>query len=194
MIEAYPLYWPEYRKRTSFPQSSAFTTTFGQARDNLFHELRLLNARSIILSTNVELNRSGLPYAKSKVPFDRGVAVYFKYKDNDMCFACDKYAAVKDNIQAIRKTIKALRGIARWGTGDMMEQAFKGFQALPDFSKRTCFDVLNCHSGASLDEIKQSFRRLSKIHHPDMEGGDVEKFTEINNAFEEAKKLNNERN
>ena len=34
-------------------------------------------------------------------------------------------------MQAIAKTIEALRGINRWGTGDMMEAAFKGFSALP---------------------------------------------------------------
>lgn len=188
MIESYPLYWPEYRKRSRCTEGSRFKTSLACARDGLFLELDRLNARNIIVSSNVELRRDGLPYASKKPPQDKGVAVYFKHKGNDMCFACDQYNLVGDNIQAIRKTIEALRGIARWGTGDMMEQAFKGFQALPDLSKRSCWDILDCHSGASSDEIKASFRRLSKIHHPDM-GGDIDKFTEINNAFEEAKKL-----
>lgn len=48
-----------------------------------------------------------------------------------MCFACEKWQDVYGNIYAIGKTIEALRGIERWGTGDMVEQAFTGFVALP---------------------------------------------------------------
>jgi hypothetical protein len=48
-----------------------------------------------------------------------------------MCFACDRWDSVADNVQAIRKTIEALRGIERWGTGDMVQRAFAGFVALP---------------------------------------------------------------
>lgn len=185
-IEAYPLYWPEYRPRARHTQCSAFKTSLAMARDGLFAELGRLNASSVIVSSNVELRRDGLPYASRKPPQDVAVAVYFKYKKSDMCFACDKYDKVADNIQAIRKTIKALRGIARWGTGDMMEQAFKGFQALPDHSKRSCYDVLNVHAGATQDEIKSSYRRLCKTRHPDT-GGSVEAFSELNSAYQEAR-------
>jgi hypothetical protein len=31
-----------------------------------------------------------------------------------MCFACDRWDSVGDNVYAITKTIKALRGIERW--------------------------------------------------------------------------------
>lgn len=186
-VEAFPLHWPDYRPRTRYPEESRFTTTLAVARDCLFMELERLNAKSIILSTDIPLRRDGLPYATRQNPDDRGVAVYFQYKGNDMCFACDKYNKICDNIQAIRKTIEALRGIARWGTGDMMEQAFKGFEALPDHTKQSCYDILEVHSNAHKDDIKAAFRRLSKIHHPDC-GGTHEEFTKISKAYNEAMK------
>jgi hypothetical protein len=48
-----------------------------------------------------------------------------------MCFACDKWDQVHDNIYAVGNTIEALHGIERWGTDDTVEQAFTGFAALP---------------------------------------------------------------
>lgn len=44
------------------------------------------------------------------------------------------------------------------------------------------YQELNINQDASEDEIKQSFRDLSKIHHPD-KGGDHEKFAQVNNAY-----------
>jgi hypothetical protein len=72
----------------------------------------------------VQLRQDGLPYANRRAPSDTGAAVYFSYKGRQMCFACDKWQDVYDNIYAISKTIEALRGIERWGAGDMVEQAF----------------------------------------------------------------------
>lgn len=186
-VEAFPLHWPDYRPRVRNTYSSRFTTSLADARDGLFKELNLLNARNIIVSTNIALRRDGLPYASGKAPQDTAVAVYFKYKNSDMCFACDQYNLVGDNIQAIRKTIEALRGIARWGTGDMMEQAFKGFEALPDHTQQSCWDILGVERDAPKGLIKQAFRTLSKKHHPDM-GGAHEEFTKISAAYNEAMK------
>ncbi len=185
-IEAHPLYWPQYRPRAVHPEVSRFSTSLADARDGLFSELDRLNAINIIVSTNIELRHDGLPYASRRPPQDVGVAVYFKYKKSDMCFACDKYNRVGDNIHAIRKTIEALRGIARWGTGDMMEQAFKGFEALPDYTKESCWEILSVSPQASPNEIKTCYRNLCMIHHPDA-GGDPAEFTKLNEAYQEAR-------
>lgn len=49
---------------------------------------------------------------------------------------------------------------------------------------------LNLQNGATLIEIKAQFRKLSKIYHPDMKGGDAKKFIEIQLAYEELLKGN----
>lgn len=126
MVEAYLLYWPEGWKRTDRYRrtNSRFKTGFAVARDQLMDEIRRLGGRQIVLSTNIPLRNDGLPYASAKEPDDTGVAVYFSYKQKSMCFGCDRFHYVKENIQAIAKTIEAIRGIERWGASDMMERAF----------------------------------------------------------------------
>lgn len=45
------------------------------------------------------------------------------------------------------------------------------------------YDILEVSKNASEDEIKKSFRRLSKKYHPDINNGDDEKFKQINEAY-----------
>ncbi len=125
------LRWPDGRPRAARRKSASFDTGFAAARDGLLNEVRLLGGRNVVLSTNVRTRLDGLPYANQPRPEDPGVAVYFRHRDRDVCFACDCWNRVEDNLQAIRKTVEALRGIARWGSGAMVEQAFAGFAALP---------------------------------------------------------------
>ena len=148
----------------------------------------MLGGINPILSTNIPLRRDGLPYANHRQPDDKGVAVYFTYKGRQMCFACDKWDKVEDNIQAVRKTIEALRGIARWGTGDMMERAFTGFEALPapgQRAKRPWWQVLGVHQDATPEEIKAAYRRQAMACHPD-HGGNEALMAEVNAAYSEA--------
>ena len=51
-------------------------------------------------------------------------------------------------------------------------------------SKRDYYEVLGVPKSASADEIKKAFRRLAVKYHPDKEGGDEDKFKEINEAYE----------
>ncbi len=46
------------------------------------------------------------------------------------------------------------------------------------------YKILGVDRGASQEEIKKAFRRLAHKYHPDKEGGDEEKFKEINEAYQ----------
>lgn len=46
------------------------------------------------------------------------------------------------------------------------------------------YNILGVSKGATQDEIKKAFRKLAHQHHPDKEGGDTEKFKEINAAYQ----------
>lgn len=190
-IEAYPLTWPPGRPRTPLHQRtwSKFKTGFGRARDQCLGEIRALGGRQPIISTNLPLRLDGLPYANARAADgDAGVAVYFTYKTRSMCFACDRWAKIEDNMHAIALTIGALRGVARWGTGDMMEAAFTGFAALPapgQTQARGWMEVLEVGQGVTLEKAKENYRKLSAVRHPDR-GGSHEAMSELNWAWAQA--------
>ena len=50
-------------------------------------------------------------------------------------------------------------------------------------TEKDLYDILGVSKDATLKEIKSAYKELSKKYHPDKEGGDQEKFKEINNAY-----------
>ncbi len=181
--EAYPLQWPVTRPRTKWPERSNFDVTLGKAIKDVQEEVRRLGGTGLVISSNLPLRRDGIPYANASQPADRGVAVYFRYKQRPMCFACDRWNCVEDNLRAISKTIDALRGIERWGTGQMVEQAFTGFVALP--APEQPWQTLGLEtSNPTREQIEDAYRRLAMQHHPDR-GGDPQAMARINAARDE---------
>lgn len=196
-ITRYPLTCPAGRGRTKFPARSKFKVySFARVRDELLNELKLLGARNVVLSANLKLRNDGLPLANQSQPADAGVAVYFDYKGRAVCFACDRWAKIEDNMQAARHTIEALRGIARWGTGDMVEAAFTGFAQLPAAPSaapavRPWWVVLGVQSYAATDSVHSVYRLLAKEYHPDRNPGDEAakaKWNELDAAYTAFKK------
>ncbi len=189
-MEAYPLQWPDYQQRTPHYkiQKSRFDTTFDIARKLVFNEIARLGGKNPILSTNIPLRKDGYPYASARDPDDRGVAVYFDYKGKSMVFACDKWQTTKENVKAVAKTIDAIRGIERWGSSEMMEQAFRGFEALPAPKQNGWRDVFNIAptQKPSFDQLKGIYKRKAKVAHPD-HGGTNEECHIIQGAYDQAK-------
>lgn len=190
-IEAYPLHWPQGWKKTARPINSRFDTKLIYARGGLLDEIHRLGGRMIVLSTNIPLRKDGLPYANYKTPDDKGVAVYFQLHGISQVFACDKWNSVEDNMQAIRKTIEAIRGIDRWGSSEMMNRAYAGFQALPETAgvstMQLWWEVLNVDPSMELADIERAYRSLAKEVHPDV-GGKPELFVRLSTAIEQARK------
>jgi hypothetical protein len=195
-VEAFPLQWPAGRPRTGqwSRETAKFEVSFARARDNIVKEVTLLcggrfaRDPGIVISTNIALRRDGLPLANQRQPDDVGVAVYFVYKKRQMSFACDRWKKIEHNMQAIAKTIEALRGIARWGTGDMLEAAFTGFTALPAPAAggaREWWVVLGLPRDASRLDVRLAFQRLASDAHPDR-GGTHERMVELLAARDKA--------
>jgi hypothetical protein len=186
----YPLSWPDARPRTPGVQRrhAAFKTPFAIARDNAIREIHLLGGTDIIFSSNIPRRNDGLPHANATPNNgDPGIAAYFTRKGKQLCFACDKWLSVDDNMHAISLTIAALRGIARWGTGDMMEAAFRGFAALPapgQSSGINWWTVLGVPINATAEQVKDAYRILVVKHHPD-KAGDPEMFLRVQQAYDQ---------
>lgn len=180
MTEAYPLQWPAGKPRKAYPERSRFgDRSIDKATIILREELRKLGAQNMVLSTNLRLRLDGFPYSNQAQPKDSGVAVYFLYKKQQMCFACDRWDRIQDNIYAVAMTIDALRGIERWGSGDMVQQAFTGFMALP--APKSPWELLGIAPGASADDIDAAYRQKAKSAHPDA-GGSAALMHELNEA------------
>lgn len=208
-VEAYPLCWPPGRPRTPAAKRTRAkfhaqarrheqygirvdrkAITLSAAAAALQGELDRLKAARPVLSTNIRLRLDGLPYSGQAQPADPGAAVYFELGVGpQLCFACDLWDRVEDNVVAIAKTIEALRGIARWGTGDMVRAAFTGFAALPPSTpaKRAWWVVLGVTPGATGDEVEAAYSRLARENHPDR-GGDTGRMAEINAAADDFRK------
>jgi len=51
-------------------------------------------------------------------------------------------------------------------------------------TKRDYYEILGISKSASADEIKKAYRKAAVKYHPDKDGGNEEKFKEINEAYE----------
>lgn len=187
-VAAFPLCWPEGWPRSQSQKASLFKQTVSTATANLSRELELMGASRFILSTNVPVKRDGTPYANQRpVGGDTGAAVYFVRKGKPMCMACDQYWGLEENIQALAKTIEALRGIERWGSTDLLNRAFTGFAALPAPNAIDPWQLtLSLPTNASIEQIEARYRELAKQKHPDAGGSDAE-FQVLHAAYQAAK-------
>lgn len=152
-IEAFPLHWPasrprcKNRQRSDFhrkkattwrrPDNSTYTTakrsalTVADSRDRLLKELGMLGAGKVIISSNLELGRDGLPTSRQTDHSDPGIAVYFTLRNVPHCLSCDSWDRAADNLAALAKHVEAMRGQLRWGVADIASM-FAGFKALPN--------------------------------------------------------------
>lgn len=146
-----------------------------------------MGGTKIVVSTNLPLYRDGYPISSAMEPKDPGVAVHFMLKSKLMAFACDRFQYVYENIEAIAKTIEALRGIERWGASDMMERVFSGFKALVNGPSDDWCEVLGFHPLETVTRkmIDSHYRELVMHHRPD-KGGKREDFERVMRAREAA--------
>ena len=196
MTEAFPLQWPvgwpraKSRERARFGQKRSGgyglqETTIATSLALLQNEVDRLGAQNYVLSSNVTLRLDGNPRSGEN-PIDPGVALYFSINGKESCIPCDKWDRVADNIKAIAKTIEALRGIERWGAKEMVDAAFRGFQALPDYHTTPAIGMFpNYFQDCSTKEqAKERYRKLLKELHPDR-GGSTEEFQEMQRQYEQ---------
>ena len=181
MVEAYPLTWPNGWKRSAYRERARFGEhSIAYGANILYDELRKLGAKEPILSSNLKVKLDGSPMSSQRVPSDPGVAVYFKFNGKDQCMPCDKWDKVEHNIWAIAKSIEAMRGLERWGSKDIVDTAFRGFQALPDYTQK----IRHFDDCVNKEDAKQRHRDILKKLHPDV-GGNQEDFVEMERQYQE---------
>jgi hypothetical protein len=199
---AFPLQWPEGWPRTA-PHRRTYNyqlkrTTLDTARQHLYDQLRVLGAKSVVLSTNIPLRNDGEFYAKLR-PSDGevGVAVYFQLRGKPMAMARDCYDNIAQNLRSLGLAIEHLRGLDRHGGASMLERAFAGFTQLPppagsepiNVDWRQIFSPVpeSLERSEILAVIEQRYRLKAKQAHPDS-GGASSAMIELNLAIAQARK------
>ena len=183
---AFPLTWPDGWPQTKYRKTARYSVEFGKARGELEHELKLMRATNVVLSSNVPIRLDGKAYAgaANKRYQDPGVAVYFQWKKEPWVIACDTWNSVRGNVRAIGLTVAALRAIERSGATELLKRAFSGFKALP--AKKKWWEIIGCSEYATIEEVTKTFRLKALAAHPD-KGGNENVMAELNGAMAEAK-------
>lgn len=187
-IETYPLCWPDGVRRSQSRIRSAFKAngkTVYRVRTKLREEVKRMNGKDLIISTNQRTKNDGEPVANAKEPEDTGVAVYFDLGYRTVCLACDRWYKLWENLYSIAMTIEAMRAVDRWGVSDLLDRMFTGFTALTDDAGKGWAAILQVSGDATEGEIKSAYRERMKEAHPDA-GGSTEKAAEINAAYQQA--------
>ncbi|MBO6549134.1 MAG: hypothetical protein JJ964_05885 [Rhizobiales bacterium] len=174
-MEINELQWPDGVKirPRHLRKQSQFKVDYQKARAHLKNQIKLMNGTGVKITSTPEAPP---------------VAVYFNSAGKSYCFACDKYKTKTSNLRAIGLTIESLRAIKRHGSSEMMEQAFRGFEALPAPKKsgwRTIFGYDAGYNPSPFD-LKTRFRKLAKRAHPD-HGGSEGEWIALNEAHQQAR-------
>lgn len=188
-ITAYPLQWPlgwERTKSYHVHHSRFKKPSMDSACQEVLDQLRMMGVdrNDVVISTNVPTRLDGFPRSNMSAPSDKGVAVYFVRKKTNHVFAADSFCRVEDNLWAIAKSLEALRAIERYGVTQVMDRAFSGFAALPEKSStRTCWDVFGMAPDTNEHILRERFRQLCQLLHPDKNGGSHEGWHELTEAW-----------
>lgn len=197
-VDAYPLHWPANFPRCAESERgearfnhNGRPLTIADGRKRIMAEIEAftkygrpyrIDPDQVIISSDVPLRRDGLPASGRRMPDDPGVAVYFELDGEAYCLPCDTWDRVPDNMAAIAAHLGAMRGIERWGVGDVRAH-FAGFVAIEHQPTEKWFDVLGCAPDAEPDEVRAAYKSARKRAHPD-HGGTDEQFHKVQQAYD----------
>lgn len=127
------------------------------------------------------------------------VSITFDRNGRRYIFKCDNYSHKLDNLRAAQLTIEYLyRALEAYGVESQEENLANkifdnfllGFEASPDdnvlrlTSGDSWHEVLNVRPQATEQEIKNAYKSLARIYHPD-NGGSKESFVRLKKAYDE---------
>ena len=166
---------------------SRFTASSKRTMGDFQRIMTDIKATSLKIVPQTEITPKGIKESVTVV-FDRNGVRYV--------MASDKWESNNDNLRAIYHTIRTVfKLIDDWGVkssqnasvDEMFARLFLGWSATPDTlqlgsGSTMWYDVLKIDQGASLEAVRNAYRALSKIHHPD-NGGNADTFKKLNDAY-----------
>lgn len=177
-----------------YVRSSPFKADWRSTLRLLQHELGALGTEDALLQlaiTSADLTIAGT-LATGARPSDPGAILSFASDDfGTLTYQCRKFSNWRDNVRAIALGLEALRKLERYGIADRGQQ-YAGFAELPSgmaagakMSVDQAWRLL-CES-ATLpvsmpmlgDNVDLVWNMAAKAWHPDVDGGDEERFKEL---------------
>jgi hypothetical protein len=153
--------------------------------------LERLDVDSIVISTDVAVNRYGEPVDGQGHADDPGAAVYFTYQSEPYVLACDRFQRPADNLAAISKHVRALwRGTSHLGVGSLL-RAFAGYAGPPPprsqgpVNWRRVFGLAQDEI-VTVERVNSIYRALAWKLHPDKQAGSHAAMSELNVARDAA--------
>lgn len=150
---------------------------------------QLRNTMNKIDATSLKISMDEFT-GEVEVIFDRDGKRYTK--------KCSKWENSLDNLRAIGLSIEYLyRAVEIYGIESQEEfnalfnSTFIGIEATPDDSvfklgnETNWWDILGVSREATKEDIKNGYKSMVRIHHPDA-GGNPEQFQKVRKAYEEA--------
>lgn len=191
--------WPGKARQRYQRKPAPFKRAWAEVEHNLARELRHLNAADVVLEGFFDarhIKRDGTLYADAR-PREPGVVLTFRNRSTGHTyqFAADRYGYWQDNLDAIARSLEALRSVDRYGV--VAGQQYEGFRKLPPAGKTTetkttewAADVLARHTnyaaGLTLNDseyARLAARAARAKAHPDA-GGSDEAFVEVQAAIQ----------
>ena len=132
--------------------------------------------------------------------FEGTAEIVFDRAGQRYVFRCSKYDEALDNLRAAQLTITYLwRALEEYGVtsetqtlDQVFAQFFLGFAATPDDTvlllgsgQEEWWKILGVEPEADREAIRNAYRALARLHHPDA-GGNPTEFKRLRNAYEEA--------
>jgi len=188
-----PLRWPHHLHRTPDGERQGGRWQLEdhedliRHQDKLFHELRLLGAQGVIVSSDLALSAGKTPLKYQPDLVDPGVAVYFSLHGRQQVVALDTYDTPAANIAACAASINAIRSLERWGGARLVDSVFEA----PRFNALAAAEAgwratLGVRGMPPWDQVCASYKRRIYETHPDR-GGDPDDATAVNAAHEAAR-------
>lgn len=157
---------------------SPFDTTWSGTTSLLAHELRMLDARQVVLELAIEeedIRRDGKPRARA-VAAHPGVVLSFQSKHGPLRYATAEFDRWQDNVRAVALALEALRKVDRYGISKRGEQ-YVGWKQLTAGGPSAA-------RGRALIERYGGLRQAMFETHPD-HGGDAGDFADVQAARDE---------
>lgn len=205
-IERWPGEETEDRQRHRFRVASGGSwggtrhgVNWSDTTDLLDRELRQLEAENVVLQmavTDREIRKDGWIRANAS-PAHPGVILTFDSIHGPLSYPCDTFTDWQANVRAIAKALEALRMVDRYGVTRRGEQ-YTGWKKLPPaggtattMTARVAAEILVDAERLdgdpddlleSAEAVRLTYRAAAKNTHPDLHGGDTQRFQLVGQA------------